>query len=180
MKSEIRTRLQHAWATAVETVDAFTGQALKSSIGQDHWKRFFVLMSSVIARQERKPIVPGAPTDPKALSEELRAIEKQLNAAVTLESFSVSANAITQRPAADQMVYLLKLDTAARNVLVTEYLKESPKAAEDYLAAEKGLAESQNAVLVSVDKLSHLSKAFPNYYADTKVFVQTLREALAR
>ena len=30
---QIRSRYQHAWATAVETVSAFTGQALKSSVG---------------------------------------------------------------------------------------------------------------------------------------------------
>src|SRR6266516_148155 len=29
---QIRSRLQHAWATAVEIVDAFTGQALKSGL----------------------------------------------------------------------------------------------------------------------------------------------------
>jgi hypothetical protein len=47
---QLRSRLQHAWATAVETVDLFTGQALKSSVGSDEWKRFFVLMSGAIVR----------------------------------------------------------------------------------------------------------------------------------
>jgi ppGpp synthetase/RelA/SpoT-type nucleotidyltranferase len=40
---QLRSRLQHAWATAVETVDFFTGQALKSNIGDAEWKRFFAL-----------------------------------------------------------------------------------------------------------------------------------------
>lgn len=38
---QIRTRLQHAWATALETVDTFTTQALKASRGEDEWLRFF-------------------------------------------------------------------------------------------------------------------------------------------
>ena len=29
---QLRSRLQHAWATAVETVSTFTGQALKSNV----------------------------------------------------------------------------------------------------------------------------------------------------
>jgi len=46
---QIRSRLQHAWATAVETVGTFTQQALKSSQGGSDWLRFFALMSSAIA-----------------------------------------------------------------------------------------------------------------------------------
>jgi ppGpp synthetase/RelA/SpoT-type nucleotidyltranferase len=39
---QIRSAMQHAWATAVETIDAFTGQALKTNISGDvTWKRFF-------------------------------------------------------------------------------------------------------------------------------------------
>ena len=41
---QIRSQLQHVWATAVETVSAFTGQALKASHGGDDWRRFFALM----------------------------------------------------------------------------------------------------------------------------------------
>lgn len=40
---QLRSPLQHAWATAVETVGIFTGQALKSNLGSDDWKRFFTL-----------------------------------------------------------------------------------------------------------------------------------------
>lgn len=57
---QIRSRLQHAWATAVESVDTFTKQALKSNVGNPDWKRFFALMGSVIAIKENKPTVPDA------------------------------------------------------------------------------------------------------------------------
>lgn len=39
---QLRTKLQHSWATAVETVGAFSRQALKASRGADDWLRFFV------------------------------------------------------------------------------------------------------------------------------------------
>jgi putative GTP pyrophosphokinase len=49
---QIRSRLQHAWATAVVTVCTFTQQALKSSQGEGEWLRFFQLMSSEVAHVE--------------------------------------------------------------------------------------------------------------------------------
>ncbi len=69
---QLRSRLQHAWATAVETVDTFSRQTLKVGGGQKDWKRFFALMSSDIAGRERKPLVPGTPEDKKSLTGELR------------------------------------------------------------------------------------------------------------
>ena len=52
---QIRTPLQHAWATTVETVDAFTQQALKSSRGRSDWERFFQLMGTEMAFREGTP-----------------------------------------------------------------------------------------------------------------------------
>lgn len=49
IEMQIRSRLQHAWATAVETIGEFIGQALKSNLGEANWLRFFQLMSSAIA-----------------------------------------------------------------------------------------------------------------------------------
>jgi hypothetical protein len=34
-------------------------------------------------------------------------------------------------------------------------------------------------VLVSVDSLSSLERAYPNYFADTRVFVELMSQALA-
>ena len=36
-----------------------------------------------------------------------------------------------------------------------------------------------DAVLVSVDSLAALEKAYPNYFADTRVFLELLRQTLA-
>lgn len=54
---QLRSQLQHTWATAVETVGTFIGQALKSSQGEEKWSRFFALMGTYVAIQERTPLV---------------------------------------------------------------------------------------------------------------------------
>lgn len=40
LELQLRSRLQHAWATAVETMGTFLGQALKSGYGDSRWRAF--------------------------------------------------------------------------------------------------------------------------------------------
>ncbi len=49
---QVRTRIQHYWATAVEIVDLFTGQALKSNQGEPEWKALFAAVSRQFALME--------------------------------------------------------------------------------------------------------------------------------
>jgi len=59
---QIRSKLQHLWATAIETVDLFTKQAIKSNEGEKEWKDFFRLVSSAFAIMEKPLLVPNTPT----------------------------------------------------------------------------------------------------------------------
>ena len=49
---QIRTKLQHIWATAVESMGTFLGQALKSRQGDQEWLDFFAATSSAFAYKE--------------------------------------------------------------------------------------------------------------------------------
>ena len=59
---QLRTKLQHAFATAVETVTTFTREPLKFGGGPSEWRRFFSLMGSVLAIQEQTPLVENTPS----------------------------------------------------------------------------------------------------------------------
>jgi len=59
LELQIRTRLQHAWATAVETMGTFLGQALKSGQGEQEWRKFFATAGAALAALERTEPVPG-------------------------------------------------------------------------------------------------------------------------
>ena len=76
---QIRTELQHIWATAVETVDFFTGQAIKSNEGKREWRNFFKFVSGAFALLEGTPIVPNTYSDEKVLYLEIKKLEKELN-----------------------------------------------------------------------------------------------------
>jgi ppGpp synthetase/RelA/SpoT-type nucleotidyltranferase len=179
---QLRSKLQHAWATAVETVDTFTGQALKSNIGDASWKRFFALMGSAVANREKRARVPGTPALRAELIEELREVTRQLKADTVLEGL-MAGTELVRTGRQDAQAFLLELDPTNRRVRATGYGQEElPKASDDYLAVEKRIAgspEGIQAVLVSVDSIAALRKAFPNYYLDARAFVEAVRQAIS-
>jgi ppGpp synthetase/RelA/SpoT-type nucleotidyltranferase len=178
---QLRTKLQHAWATAVETVDAFTGQGLKTSGGSGtekvEWGRLFALMGSFIACKEKKPMVPGTPNRSE-LIKELRQLSEQLQAEIKLRGWSYGMQLADERAKPGDEVFLLTLDTVQRTVGIRGF-SDMRKAQDAYLLAEKELKPGQQSVLVSVDSLDAIRTAYPNYFADTGVFVGVLEEAVA-
>ena len=50
---QIRTRLQHLWATAVETAGLYTKKSLKSGQGENGWLEFFMIVSSLFSFKEK-------------------------------------------------------------------------------------------------------------------------------
>lgn len=84
---QLRTRMQHTWATAVEAVGIFTKEALKSNIGNKHWLRLFALMSSQIAAREKSKIIPNTPEQEENRIAEIRDLEGKLRAIATLEAY---------------------------------------------------------------------------------------------
>ncbi|MDX2074085.1 MAG: RelA/SpoT domain-containing protein [Alphaproteobacteria bacterium] len=181
---QIRSRLQHAWATAVETVGTFLTQPLKSSLGEEKWLRFFAVMGSVIAlREGSTALVPGTPTTKTALIKELRAITGELDVIGTLKMFGEALNVGEQSTAKGNHFFLLKLEPTEQRMTVTGFSrKQLDEASKRYLEVEKEIADTPgaDAVLVSVDSLTALKRAYPNYFLDTQVFLDELRAALKR
>jgi hypothetical protein len=85
---QVRTQMQHSWATAVEAVGLFTRQALKSNQGDEDWLRFFALMSSAIAAVERTPCVPGTPDAKAELVDQINILANKLRAKDMLKAIT--------------------------------------------------------------------------------------------
>jgi hypothetical protein len=183
IEMQLRSVFQHAWATAVETVGTFMQQALKSSIGQAEWLRFFALMGSAIALREKQPLVPGTPAARKELIEELDHLAKSLAVEARLQSYGSAMRTIRQQSAeqASAQYYLLQLDSIQSELTVTGFRQDELAAAtQRYLEVERAAREKPgaDAVLVSVESLASLERAYPNYFADTRMFVELLNQAL--
>ncbi len=179
---QLRSKLQHAWATAVETVGSFVRQALKSSMGEQEWLRFFALMGSAMAAREYTPLVPNTPEEHKDLIEELRDYVQRLDIVTRLRAYGTALMTLNQPGATvDAKYFLLELDPTAKQLSVTGFkANELDRASKQYLAAERSITRQPgaDAVLVSVDSLASLRRAYPNYFLDTSLFVDALNEAI--
>lgn len=177
---QLRTRPQHAWATAVETVGLFTGQALKASQGDEEWLRFFAVMSSQQAIRERLPTIPGTPTDRAALRAELRDLTESLKAIQRLQAYGAALLRV-DRVFPNAYFFLLELDAPAGKLQVEGYTRgQREVAALAYEAMERAIAgrPGVDAVLVAADSVVALRKAYPNYFADTTAFVRAVKQAI--
>jgi len=176
---QIRSTLQHTWATAVEIAQTFTGQALKSKIkhASASWLRFFALMGTAIALREKSPPVPGTPTDRDELVAELRELEKKERIIQQLSAWGGAVQLLQSHPS-HAHTFLLILDPVAMTLIVRPFQKDKmPEAQEEYLAEEKNLGKDsqKQVVLVAVESLDALRKAYPNYWADTGAFISAVR-----
>ena len=178
---QIRSKLQHLWATAIETVDFFTRQAIKSNEGQKEWTDFFRLVSSAFAIMENTPIVPNTPLDKKELYSKIKEKEKELQVIKVMGGWAQAVQVFekTSREKPNLQFFLLELDITGEKLNITGYTKgQEEKAISDYANAEKrnqGKKE-YDVVLVGVDAANDLRKAYPNYFADTKDFLENLKK----
>lgn len=180
---QVRTLLQHSWATAVETVGTFIKQSLKSSQGEPEWLRFFSLMSSAMAISEGKPTIPNTPQDYKELCEEISKLANTLNVVGHLTAFRESLTIIGgDRNVHNAHYYLMELDAAAASVNIWAYSQNQlSKASADYLTLEKRIInDNRDVVLVSADSVEALRLAYPNYYLDTGLFLEHLSQLTTR
>jgi len=175
---QLRSKLQHAWATAVETVGVFLDQALKSSVGSEDWLRFFTLAGSAFAWKEAAPLVPGTPSSAKELRKAIKPLWTSLKVARRLDDFGRALAVLDNFPKKRAYYFLLHLrqshDASAR-LDITRFPKASlDTATEQYLTVEKGLARERGAqaVLVASESMTALKRAYPNYFLDTQVFVE--------
>ena len=100
VEMQVRTRLQHIWATAVETMGTFLGQALKSRQGDQEWIDFFAIVSSAFAYMEGRPLVPrfDSLTQEKTFHAVVDA-EKGLGALDKMMAFSTAVKQLPSRSA---------------------------------------------------------------------------------
>ena len=179
---QIRSLLQHAWATAIETVDTFTSQSLKSSQGDADWEHFFILMSSIMAMKESKPLAPNTPTTFEELRDKIISLESKLGVITHLNAFRSSLKVLDTSPITlDAHYYLLELNITDRKSTMTGYkANELHKASEKYLSIERNITgKIIDAVLVSAESVGALKLAFPNYYLDTDLFLNVVKEVIA-
>ena len=181
---QVRTQLQHSWATAVEAVGLFRGEDLKGGHGDPNWLRLFKLMSAEFAESEGCELPPNVPSHSERVAE-LKDLDVHLGASSVLDGMGYGGNwfRMAVHPDSKPKYYLIKLDTVSKQVFVEPHFK-AQKAVESYNNAESSDNESgeekTNVVLVEADKIENLTVAYPNYFGDVQFFKRQLSEIVGR
>lgn len=177
LEIQLRTKLQHAWATAVETIGTFLNQALKSSEGSAEWLDYFKVVSSAFALIERCPVADQhLNLPPNQIFKMAVQMGQKLDVKRKLNAFAVAANAISSSRIAGKY-HLIVLDARVRTVTVTSFSQmRLDEANAAYADAESKASVNLDiqAVLVATSSVEALRRAFPNYFLDTKQFLSAL------
>lgn len=181
LELQLRTRLQHAWATAVETMGTFLGQALKSGQGEGQWRAFFAVSGAAIALLEKCPSVPGYENlTERETFQGVAEAEAKLHVLEKLSGFSVAADRI-QMEKGQGAYHLVVLDTLNKTVTLTPYpIARLEEANAAYSKVEKRTQDGEQleAVLVAAGRVEALKKAYPNYFLDTHEFISQIERVI--
>lgn len=182
LELQLRSKLQHTWATAVETMGTLLGQALKSRQGDKKWIDFFAVTAAAFALKENTPVPPRYQefsTDDvsRAVSDadaSLRALEK-------MRGFSIAVDHIANaRSSGKSSTYhLIVLNSLENTVGLKAYDRDSlEQALADYSEYEREAAEGKTIepVLVSAGPIGTLRRAYPNFFLDIGDFVNIVEE----
>lgn len=174
---QLRSKIQHSWATAVEVVGTFTKQALKASLGEETWLDFFKYASVEFAKLENCPI--------DEIYSNIDTYEKFNQCIVILDiykrlsAFNVAVKTLSKRKSKWAHYYLLLLDLEKRVINLRQFDKSRlEEATRLYNEDERKYRDDDNKdlVLVSANSMRDLKKAYPNYFSDTEDFVKHINK----
>lgn len=181
---QIRTKLQHSWAMAVETMHAFLGKTIKTRHGQkgdEKWIDFFKLVSSAFAIIEGTPVVEAhRKLTYEQILKSIRDYEKELKVMDKLKAYPKALNKMFVQ-AKKSYFHLIILDTENKKVFVNSFSRLDIKGANQaYTEAEKKYEDNElvEPVLVSTTEGS-LEKAYSSFFANTKDFSDNLANILS-
>jgi hypothetical protein len=169
---QLRTKLQHAWGTAVEAAGSMRNEDLKAGEGCPQWLRFFRLMSGYIAELEGQPRGDQLQVNHKELRDEAKELARSLNVRENLSAYSELLREADVTGGLMGPRYLLKLNSKTGKVDVTPAWREI--FAFDDLDDDS--EEYRQSIEVIVDNMAALRQAYPNYFLDTRKFLDILAD----
>ncbi|CND91998.1 GTP pyrophosphokinase yjbM [Yersinia rohdei] len=173
IEMQLRTSIQHSWATAVEMVGLFRKESLKSSFGNPDWLRFFELVSELFYRIESGESVGRY----MKISEDLKKLTVKLNVFMILEAYNKAASHIDSSENYTSGFCVILVDTEKSTINIRRFPPHSHKIASDFYINEEKKCEKKKGcevAMVSVDDISNLKNAYPAFFLDTRTFLNNL------
>lgn len=181
LEIQLRTKLQHIWATAVETLGTYLDMQLKLGRGQSDWKEFFAIASTAFAHFENTNLVPSYEhLSRRETFQLLTEKANELGVREKLKGFAIASKAVSVSKGRADAYHLVVLDLKDFNVTVTKFSKlQIEEAQAAYSAAEQEIQHQdlrKDVVLVNAGDIGKLKKAYPNYFLDAATFLNQLKK----
>ena len=169
---QIRTKLQHLWATTVEVIDVIENETLKTRPdgANEDWKRLLVIMSKFFAVEEGKDIMSDA--EHNEYKKELRELNDKLSVYQKLFSFQGALDVAEIKQKSTASAYTILSYHEEKNLCWAFIFSKTDeeKALAKYAELEK--EESLNVLLIAGSDIKSIEKAYPNYIIDTREFLE--------
>lgn len=186
---QLRTGLQHAWATAIEAASNVYGENYKDpaprAMSESGVKRleFFRLVSAGFALSEGVLLDQGVPQSIEEIREKLRASSVSESVVNDLHLVTDDVVQLTEGHQGPGL-YLLTFEREKQELAVQHFDNENPRKAfeayndlEEKNSSESGtVADRTDGVLVYSDNPERLPLAYPNYSSNVDVFLKRYRE----
>lgn len=179
---QIRTKLQHSWATAVETLGMLEKCSFKTGEGNEKIREFFRITSALFSIHEGRPVLEAFKELKKEdLVARFNDLESELSILRKLEGVAVSANHIQSSAKKEfdgyHVIQLYADNDGVGRVILTPFYELSD-AEGFYSMKEQETKENPNVdvVLVSAGALKDIRKAYPNYFLNTTDFLKNIRK----
>ena len=175
---QIRTRLQHDWAMAVEIGELISSTPLKAGIGDEGWMDFFKLTSAIFAQKEDMPVAKSFSSySEEDFCKRYAQLERSYNFLDQLRAL-VSAVKISEAHALKAGYAVILIQFKERTVQLRHYSIDALNEATIYYSEVEKAIDDKNAavVLVSVSDMKELQEAYPSYFLNASEYTQALEE----
>lgn len=173
---QLRSLLQHYWATGVEVFGTLEKTSFKTGEGREEWKTFFKLLSSRFAIKEGTSVLKEHEIYSSShLNSLLISMIRKLNIIEQLNVYTsiYTSNWREKRAKGRSGKYVLLMLDSKSNYTSVEIYPENKlnEVLAKYSSIEKihHGHNDVNVVLVNLDNINNLERAYPNYFMDTRM-----------
>lgn len=169
---QFRTKIQHAWATAVEVIGFVTESQPKFEQGDKRYQYAMALASELLALCHEDKTGPFCDMDSKGVVEKFLEINEEIGLLRMLHGLNASEVAHSN----DRNTILL---FSKSGDLELRTFRDAPEALRELFKLEEELPE-WDIVLVRADTPQEIRVAFRNYFSDAHEFIDLVERACVK
>lgn len=169
---QYRTKIQHAWATAVEVIGFITESQPKFQEGDNRYQSAMALASEILARVFENSHGPFPQKGNGELVREFLELDGELRLLNTLRSLNAADSVVSSK----RNTILIFSDSGELDIRT---YRDAPEALRALFQLEKELP-GKDIVLVKADTSEEVRFAFKNYFSDAQDFISLVEEGCER